>query len=105
VSEPVPEETVSPRPPTQPEPPPQPPPRRGPWRRLLRAGRPRATRAQLLAGILCAALGFGVVVQVRQTNDAGLADLREADLVRILDDTSERGDRLAAEVRDLEATR
>lgn len=79
--------------------------RRGPWRRLWRAGRPRATRAQLLAGVLCAALGFGVVVQVRQTNDAGLADLREADLVRILDDTSERGDRLAAEVRDLEATR
>jgi uncharacterized protein YlxW (UPF0749 family) len=77
----------------------------GPWRRLWRAAAPRATRGQLLAGILCAALAFGVVVQVRQTNVSGLADLRESDLVRILDDTTERGDRLAAQVRDLEATR
>ncbi|WP_337062909.1 DUF881 domain-containing protein [Kineococcus sp. G2] len=76
-----------------------------PWRRLRRAARPRATRAQLLAGLLCAALGFGVVVQVRQTDLAGLADLRESDLVRILDDTGERGDRLAEEVRELERTR
>ncbi|MFB9378817.1 DUF881 domain-containing protein [Kineococcus gynurae] len=78
---------------------------RGPWRRLWRAARPRATRAQILAGILCAALGLGVVVQVRQTRVSGLDDLREADLVRILDDTSERSDRLAAEVQQLEATR
>jgi len=77
----------------------------GPWRRLFRAAAPRATRGQLLAGILCAALAFGVVVQVRQTNVSGLADLRETDLVRILDDTTERGDRLAEQVRDLEATR
>ncbi|MEZ0492876.1 DUF881 domain-containing protein [Kineococcus sp. TBRC 1896] len=77
----------------------------GPWRRLRRAAAPRATRAQVLAGVLCAALGFGVVVQVRQTDTSGLADLRESDLVRILDDTTERGDRLAAEVQELEATR
>ena len=32
------------------------------------AGRPRGTRAQVLAGMLCAALGFGFVVQVRQTS-------------------------------------
>ncbi|NAZ85165.1 DUF881 domain-containing protein [Kineococcus indalonis] len=76
-----------------------------PWRRLWHAGRPRATRGQLLAGVLCAALGFGVVVQVRQNDVAGLAELRESDLVRILDDTGERGDRLAEEVRQLEATR
>lgn len=79
--------------------------RANPWRRLWRAAGPRATRGQLLAGVLCAALGFGVVVQVRQTNVSGLADLRESDLVRILDDTTERGDRLAGEVQDLEATR
>ncbi|WP_432503534.1 DUF881 domain-containing protein [Kineococcus arenarius] len=81
------------------------PPGASPWRRLWRAARPRATRAQLLAGVLCAALGFGVVVQVRQTDVAGLADLRESDLVRILDDAGERGDRLAEEVRELERTR
>ncbi|NAZ77502.1 DUF881 domain-containing protein [Kineococcus sp. T13] len=80
-------------------------PRRSPWRRLVRAGRPRATRGQLLAGLLCAALGFGVVVQVRSTDSSGLEDLRESDLVRILDDTTERGDRLADELRGLEATR
>ncbi|WP_380175423.1 DUF881 domain-containing protein [Kineococcus sp. DHX-1] len=79
--------------------------RPGPWRRLWRAASPRATRGQVLAGVLCAALGFGVVVQVRQTDTSGLADLRETDLVRILDDTTERGDRLAGEVQDLEATR
>ncbi|WP_432564503.1 DUF881 domain-containing protein [Kineococcus sp. SYSU DK003] len=77
----------------------------GPWRRLWRAAAPRATRGQLLAGILCAALAFAIVVQVRQTDVSGLADLRESDLVRILDDTTERGDRLEQEVRDLEATR
>ncbi|MCI2240668.1 DUF881 domain-containing protein [Paenibacillus sp. TRM 82003] len=90
------------------EPGPRPPgarPAASPWRRLWRAARPRATRAQLLAGVLCAALGFGVVVQVRQTDVAGLADLRESDLVRILDDAGERGDRLAEEVRELERTR
>ncbi|WP_432492238.1 DUF881 domain-containing protein [Kineococcus gypseus] len=76
-----------------------------PWRRLWRAARPRAARGQLLAGVLCAALGFGVVVQVRQTDVAGLAELRESDLVRILDDAGERGDRLAEEVRRLEGTR
>ncbi|PRY17823.1 DUF881 domain-containing protein [Kineococcus rhizosphaerae] len=84
---------------------PAPGPRANPWRRLWRAAGPRATRGQLLAGVLCAALGFGVVVQVRQTNVSGLADLRESDLVRILDDTTERGDRLAGEVQDLQATR
>ena len=80
-------------------------PRRSPWRRLWRAGRPRATRAQVLAGILCAALGFGFVVQVRQTSTSGLSDLRETDLVRILDDTTERGDRLQEELDSLQATR
>ncbi|WP_432573102.1 DUF881 domain-containing protein [Kineococcus sp. SYSU DK005] len=78
---------------------------RSPWRRLWHAGRPRATRGQLLAGLLCAALGFGVVAQVRQNDAAGLGELRQSDLVRILDDTGERGDRLAEEVRQLEATR
>ncbi|WP_369054082.1 DUF881 domain-containing protein [Kineococcus terrestris] len=77
----------------------------GAWRALGRAAVPRATRGQLLAGLLCAVLGFGVVAQVRQTQVAGLEDLREADLVRILDDTTGRADRLAEEVRALEQTR
>ncbi|WP_051681539.1 DUF881 domain-containing protein [Cellulomonas sp. HZM] len=71
------------------------------WPRLWQALRPRATRAQVLAGLLCAALGFALVVQVRQTNDASLSGLRQADLVRILDETTARGDALAKEVDDL----
>ena len=37
------------------------------WRRLLRAGSPRATRANVLAMVLAAALGFAIIAQVRQT--------------------------------------
>ncbi|GEL93553.1 DUF881 domain-containing protein [Cellulomonas composti] len=71
------------------------------WVVLGRALRPRATRAQLLAGLLCAALGFAVVVQVRQTDESTLSSLRQEDLVRILDETTERGDALREEITDL----
>ncbi|MGZ4604272.1 MAG: hypothetical protein ACXV0U_11835, partial [Kineosporiaceae bacterium] len=56
--------------------------------RLRRAMRPRATRAQLLAGALCALLGFALVVQARQTQVQGLDSLRQADLVRVLDNVT-----------------
>ncbi|WP_345712627.1 DUF881 domain-containing protein, partial [Kineococcus glutinatus] len=75
------------------------------WRRLLRASRPRASRGQLLAGVLCAALGFAVVAQVRQARQEWLEQARETDLVRILSDASDRSERLAAEARGLERTR
>lgn len=74
-------------------------------RRLQRAMTPRATRGQLLAALLCALLGFALVVQVRQNSEADLESLRQSDLVRILDDASERSDRLAAEEAGLAATR
>lgn len=67
--------------------------------------RPHATRGHLLPALLCALLGFAVVVQVRSTQEAGLEGLRQTDLVRILDDVSERSARLRAEARDLEVTR
>src|SRR4029079_13897596 len=79
-------------------------PARNAWARLLRAGRPRATRAQALAGVLTLALGFAVVTQLRQTQQEGLSALRETDLVRILDDVGQREARLEADARDLEAT-
>ncbi|GAB7189339.1 DUF881 domain-containing protein [Kineococcus sp. NUM-3379] len=98
------------RPGPGPEPAPQPeaaPPRtrRPPWARLARAARPRASRGQLLAGVLCAALGFAVVAQVRQTQAQGLEQLGESELVRILSDTSDRAERLEEEARQLERTR
>lgn len=71
------------------------------WVVLGRALRPRMNRAQVLAGILCAVLGFALVAQVRQSSGADLAGMRQGDLVRILDETTNRGDALARESADL----
>ncbi|MDQ1667756.1 MAG: hypothetical protein QOH75_3787 [Actinomycetota bacterium] len=74
-------------------------------RRLRAALNSRPTRGQLVAAVLCALLGFAVAVQVRANQDAGLSGLRQTDLVRILDDVTERSARLQAEARELEGTR
>lgn len=73
--------------------------------RLVRILRPRATRSQVLAALLCGVLGFALVVQVRQTQGAELDSLRESDLIRILDDVSERSERLEDEAARLSAVR
>jgi uncharacterized protein YlxW (UPF0749 family) len=73
--------------------------------RLLAALRAKPSRGQLVAGLLCGLLGFAVAVQVRSNQDAGLSGLRQTDLVRILDDVTERASRLQAEARDLEDTK
>ncbi len=75
------------------------------WPALAAAMRPRATRTQLLAGVLCAVLGFALVVQVRQAGDSNLSDLRTDDLVRLLDETTTRADQLSREASDLQAER
>jgi uncharacterized protein YlxW (UPF0749 family) len=75
------------------------------WSALVSALHPRATRAQVLAGVLCAVLGFAVVVQVRQAGDSSLSDLRTDELVRLLDETSARADQLSREATDLQAER
>ena len=72
------------------------------WRRLLRAGSPRATRANVLAMVLAAALGFAIIAQVRQTSIQGLENLREDELVRIFAGVDQDGDRRADEIRGLE---
>jgi len=71
------------------------------WAALGRALAPRANRAQLVAGVLCAILGFALVAQVRQSGETDLAGMRQDDLVRILDETTTRGDALARESADL----
>ncbi|WP_051640052.1 DUF881 domain-containing protein [Cellulomonas sp. URHE0023] len=73
----------------------------GAWSVLGRALKPRMTRAQVLAGVLCALLGFALVVQVRQAAGADLNSMRQQDLVRILDEVTNRGDALASESADL----
>ncbi|WP_068252570.1 DUF881 domain-containing protein [Janibacter corallicola] len=75
------------------------------WRRLYRIARPRATLANGFALLLAALLGVAIVTQVRQTQTQGLDSLREDELVRILDDVTQTGNRLDDQVRDLERTR
>lgn len=75
------------------------------FRNVLRAIRPRATRAQLLAGLLCALLGFAIVVQVRQSGEDSLSTMRQSELVSLLDQTTRQGDQLQEQVRELEGTR
>lgn len=83
----------------------RPAPVRTPWARLASALRPGIKRGHLLPALLCAVLGFAVVVQVRSTQETGLEGLRQTDLVRILDDVTQRAARLRQEARDLEETR
>ncbi|OZB49922.1 MAG: hypothetical protein B7X40_04230 [Cellulomonas sp. 14-74-6] len=75
------------------------------WAALGSALRPRATRAQVLAGVLCAVLGFAIVVQLRQNGDSSLSQLRQDDLVRLLDEASTRSDQLSREAADLQRER
>jgi len=74
--------------------------------RLRAALRPRVTRGQLVVGLLLAVLGFGLALQVRSNrSEEVLAGARQSDLVGILDDLTDRADRLEAEARELEVTR
>lgn len=75
------------------------------WRRIGRALAPRATRAQAMAGLLCALLGFAIVVQVQQNRSDGLSTLRQDELVRILDEVTQRTEELEAEASALRAQR
>ena len=74
------------------------------WRRLLRAGSPRATRANVLGMVLAGALGFAIIAQVHQTSLEGLENLREDELVRIFAGVDQNGDKLADEIRGLQSS-
>jgi uncharacterized protein YlxW (UPF0749 family) len=75
------------------------------WGRLLKMSKPRATRGNLLVALLAVLLGAGIAAQVQLTNQRGLDELSQTDLVRVLDDVSLRASRLDSQVRELEATR
>ena len=68
-------------------------------------GGPRATRANVLGALLALLLGAGIAAQVQLTNQRGLDELSQTDLVRVLDDISLRSSRLDQQVRELESTR
>lgn len=73
-----------------------------PWRSLLR---PRTRRVDLAVAALLAVLGFALVLQVRSNaGDGVLVRARQEDLVQILDELSNRNDRLQQEIDTLTAT-
>ncbi|MEH3077691.1 MAG: DUF881 domain-containing protein [Quadrisphaera sp.] len=75
-----------------------------PARRGLRyALAPRATRGQLVVGLLCLLLGLAAAVQVQQRTGADLANLPQSELLGLLDDATDRSDRLQREISDLES--
>jgi len=76
-----------------------------PWRTLAHAAVPRATRGQLLTGLLCAVLGFALVAQVQANRADPLSSLRQDELVRLLDDVTRNGEDLADQVAELRAQR
>jgi uncharacterized protein YlxW (UPF0749 family) len=91
---------------TEPQPPKdRPEPQQSTWSALLRMARPRATRANAFAALLAIGLGFAIATQVQQTNQSGLEQLREDELVRVLDDVNQEQGRLGNDTRALEATR
>jgi uncharacterized protein YlxW (UPF0749 family) len=66
--------------------------------------RRRVTFTAIIA-VLTALLGFAIVLQVRQNSgNDNLANLRDDDLVGILDDQNARADRLRQEIADLQDT-
>lgn len=75
------------------------------WSKIGRLLAPRATRAQIMAFLLCVLLGFAFVTQVRSNQGEGLATLSQEELVRILDDTTRRTSELEAQAAELRAQR
>ena len=73
-------------------------PRKSGLRLLLDAGRPRATRAQVIGALLCGLLGFALVTQVHSATGLGFTTARQSDLVDILDSLSSRSDQLRAQI-------
>ncbi len=78
---------------------------RAAWRRLARFGSPRPNASTLLVSLLAVLLGFAIAAQVHQTQLGGLENLREDDLVRILDTVNQDGQRLQLEIASLQASR
>ena len=66
--------------------------------------RRRLGRGSILAAVLLAALGFSLVVQVRQTQVGGLSSLSQPELLRILGTLNNKSQQVDAETQELLAT-
>lgn len=62
-------------------------------------------RGQLLVAGLCLLLGFAIVIQVRQTQGDELSSMRQDDLVRLLDEITQRNEALNQEADELREDR
>lgn len=66
----------------------------------------RQRRAQLVVGVLLAALGFAAAAQIRLTHqDDSYAGKRREDLIVLLDSLSAASDRVQTQINELESTR
>jgi uncharacterized protein YlxW (UPF0749 family) len=79
-------------------------PRKSGLQLLVDAGRPRATRAQVIGALLCGLLGFALVTQVHSATGLGFTTARQSDLVDILDSLSSRSDQLRAQIASEQAS-
>lgn len=75
------------------------------WSRLWRAARPRLTRANAYITVLAALLGFAMVAQVHETHSSGLENLRQEDLVALLDGVNQQSLKLSKEADQLTTTK
>lgn len=75
------------------------------WRKLFRMSRPRLTKANLLVTLLALALGFAIQTQVHSTRSTGLENMRQDELVGVLDTVSQRSLKLDAEAAQLQRQR
>lgn len=75
------------------------------WSRLWRAARPRPTRANAYITVLAALLGFAMVAQVHETRSSGLENLRQDDLVALLDGVNQQSLKLSKEADRLTRTK
>lgn len=62
-------------------------------------------RSRLLIAALCVLLGFAIVAQVRHTQEDQFSSLRQDDLVRLLDEVTQRNEDLADEGEQLRRDR
>lgn len=68
--------------------------------------RPRFNGGQLLVGLLCLVVGFAVATQVEAgRGDAKFATARQDELVGVLDDLTQRSDRLRQDLAGLQSTK
>ncbi|MGC0319316.1 DUF881 domain-containing protein [Kitasatospora acidiphila] len=95
----------APEPEPEPQPPAEHPQAPSDGRKRLRSALwpPRISRGQLVVALLLFALGLGLAIQVRSTNDhSALRGARQEDLVRILDELDSRQQRLQQEKSQLD---